>query len=1238
MRLKTSPLSCAFAWAPASLGTPTYIAAASLAGAMDDDFSNEAFLEIRLVDVTQTDETDMPVVGRTIIPERAFRVDWCSFGGPCGLIAVGCSNGAVYIYDAGIIMKNYQKNPNHNSEDPLLCSIVEHRGAVRGCQFNPSQPNFLAVGADDGEWDVWTLEDPREPQRVPVMSNAAHSAAIVHLQWHPKYPHIIATASANSIVNVWNLKSQSLAVSLNVSKGGKTGVSANAIAWHPVVATQIAVGLDEKDPVIQIWDLKKSMVPLREIRGHESAVTGLAWNQEDASMIASCGADGRTIWWDPATGEQSGALQQESGYIIDAQWSPVLPAVLATSSFEPLLCVSTAEDVSTTTTAGSPAPKWLKKPCGASISVGGFIASLVPHSTTMVGLTHIVERNAMSPTTSQDLVFRKALQRFPRGSEERVGWLREENFHLFAAAAACKDDRTPILVYLNDETTANDDVEDPFETMQASKKRIEDVAAAHIAAGRIREAVEVCLDERQFDDAFAIAYLQGGKLLQRVQQEYAHYTLKNHPQKRHVVYAAAIASGDFASLTAGEGVPWKEALSVIISFVGEGFSEACDKLGEALKKEGNREGAFTCFVCSGNLDAVLELWREDNVPVRKMMREALLLEEVTGRRVTSSYFADCLHEYGMRLVGDGLITEAVSILQRSASIGNRGAAIMVDRLKYEAHLAQVAFPFSVDPLSDSPSPSCLAFLTEKQQQYQQYQQLPQASMGMQQPQLQPMPLQQQQQPQQQQQQQPIPHQNMYTQQQQAPPMMQTGGPVPSAPTMPTNTNAATTTTVAPPPRLMPHPISSYSSMRQGAPVSSVPPPPPATGNYNNGLQSVPSHKSPQMAAPGVYSAPQQSYVDPSKQPPPLPGASRSSSMQSTPAQPPGPPQPPRMQQTGVHPGNSGVSMPPPPPSGTSVALPQQAGGFNATPQLPSRGPSMLGVNSTPYENSAAFPNMQTPVGTSSLYNNPSSRKGSVGATGSHPPPPQTVQGGVPPPPPPVSAGTACPSVLPAVGAAVGATPGAPTGGPPRATMPAYNNPSGISTPKDGLPGDSVSSYRGMGNATLQAQSLSSSQNRFSHQNVMPQPAGPTPSLPVYRAPSNEQRPGPPSTAYGGGTFPSSMPLHPSSAAPPPPTGGVDDGGLSLFDINSLNPAYQALARKLCADIQKISNAQRRSAVSKAALELFKLLQQGALSSEVVGLLTNYVNTTGTPAGKSAWRQLSDMHFDAIQPILNLKFL
>ncbi|KAG5484793.1 hypothetical protein LSCM1_06619 [Leishmania martiniquensis] len=766
MRLKNTTLCCAFAWSPAVLGNPPLLATASYSGAMDENFSSDAFLEIRLVDVKVTDETEMPVVGRVRLPDRAYRVDWSPYAGPQGIIGVSCGNGCVYIFSAAEVLA---AGPNGGGEEVsdhpcgLLWMVREHAGsAVRGFHFNPSKPHFFATGADDGVWRVWTLQDGATggvcaPAKVSVIANVPNSGSIVHLQWHPKYAHIFATATVSGVVNVWNLKMATRVTALNVSKASH-GAQITAIAWNPTAATQLVVGLDDGHPVLQVWDLRTGVVPLREMSGHTAGITGLAWSEQESSMIASCGGDGRTMWWDPNTGKKLGELQPVGQYLVDVQWCPVLPAVIATSSFAPLLCVSTAQDVSS---AGGDklgaVPKWLHKPCGASINMSLTVASLAPgtaHDIVLSSLSGV----PMSPKTTDDQRMFEQLSRFPSGSAERTQWLRDTHHELLAVFSSAQNSRQPILDFLNrgidskkggagaGPGKAGEDDDDPFAAIShENQKSYEDRTSELVVSGKIEEAVDLCMDEHCFDDAFALAFLSGGEMVRKVHQRYIVHTAAANPKKRHVLYAGAIASGDFRLLIRAN-VPWKEVLSAIVAFVvGDGFAGACNLLGDTLRDQQNYEGAYHCYVCARNVDAVVDLWRLENRPSREVVQDTILLEETTQQAASGEYLAQCMCDYGVKLLADGHPEAAVQYLQRAARIGDHTAAVLVDRMKYLFNLPQPpdVAPYAPAAVSDVQSPACQAFLAaaqERRMREMQEQQRQQA-----QPQTQLLPLQQQQQ-------------------------------------------------------------------------------------------------------------------------------------------------------------------------------------------------------------------------------------------------------------------------------------------------------------------------------------------------------------------------------------------------------------------------------------------------------------------------------------------------------------
>ena len=106
-------------------------------------------------------------------------------------------------------------------------------------------------------------------------------------------------------------------------------------------------------------------------------------------------------------------------------------------------------------------------------------------------------------------------------------------------------------------------------------------------------------------------------------------------------------------------------------------------------------------------------------------------------------------------------------------------------------------------------------------------------------------------------------------------------------------------------------------------------------------------------------------------------------------------------------------------------------------------------------------------------------------------------------------------------------------------------------------------------------------------------------------------------------------VRPAAAAPP---------ALSVAPGSFADPTQQQIAELVVASAAKIADKRRREAVEKSALELLDRMQRGAVSEPVVALLHTFALSLGTPAAKDNWRKLSDAHFDAIQPFLNLKFL
>jgi protein transport protein SEC31 len=109
----------------------------------------------------------------------------------------------------------------------------------------------------------------------------------------------------------------------------------STLQWNPDVATQLIVASDDdRSPSLQVWDLRNSVSPLKELVGHTKGVLAMAWCPSDSSLLLSCAKDNRTLCWDTLSGQVLCELPASGNWNFDVQWSPCTPGVLSTSSFD----------------------------------------------------------------------------------------------------------------------------------------------------------------------------------------------------------------------------------------------------------------------------------------------------------------------------------------------------------------------------------------------------------------------------------------------------------------------------------------------------------------------------------------------------------------------------------------------------------------------------------------------------------------------------------------------------------------------------------------------------------------------------------------------------------------------------------------------------------------------------------------------------------------------------------------
>lgn len=403
MKLKEIHRTSTFAWSPAS--AIPLLATGTVAGALDESFSNDSRLEIWAPNFMDQNEYDLggeghPQANHCITTSSRFnRLAWGAIDAtrPQGIVAAGMENGELNLWDPAKIVAEA------DAADASILKNKAHDGPVRGVDFNPIAKNLLASGATNGQIFVWDLKDLTSPYSPGGRSSRLDE--ITALSWNSGVQQILATASSTGFTVVWDLRGKREVVALSYSAGGGPMQSSrrgqSAVAWHPNNSTRlITASEDDASPVIMLWDLRNARAPEKVLNGHDKGILSLSWCKQDADLLLSCGKDSRTIAWNPQTGENIGELPAASNWAYQVEWCPRDPNILATASFDGAIGIhslqSTNQDQNIaptpratddvfapsyhqnfeTTLSLKQPPLWLKRPASGSFGYGGVFVSI----------------------------------------------------------------------------------------------------------------------------------------------------------------------------------------------------------------------------------------------------------------------------------------------------------------------------------------------------------------------------------------------------------------------------------------------------------------------------------------------------------------------------------------------------------------------------------------------------------------------------------------------------------------------------------------------------------------------------------------------------------------------------------------------------------------------------------------------------------------------------------------------
>ncbi|EER05343.1 conserved hypothetical protein [Perkinsus marinus ATCC 50983] len=383
--MKTSSNRTAFiAFAPEGIASPDRRNVLAMGGATSgisgNDFSTNTKLEFAKMDLGNSD-TEMPILASIALEAPFHALDWGTFPDssklPMGILAGGLGDGTVRLWDPAAILDGGDR------EHGTLNEMQLHNGMpTTALQFHPAKPGLIGSGGADGEVNIISCDNPRNPSVFkPTHGPNKHAGTeVTCLDWNRKVQHILATASTNGLTVVWDLKSKKEVIGFR-DPGNRTRIS--SLLWHPDIPTQLLVAYnDDNNPTVQFWDLRNCRYPFKETSGHTKGITCASYCPQDSSLLLTSGRDNRTVVWH--MGEASSmdifAELQCTSPAFDVAWSNSSAGVVATAATNGKVTVQSVTARQHVNNVRTP-PKWQKAPVGVSFGFAGKMVSFGPDST-----------------------------------------------------------------------------------------------------------------------------------------------------------------------------------------------------------------------------------------------------------------------------------------------------------------------------------------------------------------------------------------------------------------------------------------------------------------------------------------------------------------------------------------------------------------------------------------------------------------------------------------------------------------------------------------------------------------------------------------------------------------------------------------------------------------------------------------------------------------------------------------
>uniref|UniRef100_A0A8K9VCA3 Protein transport protein Sec31A n=1 Tax=Oncorhynchus mykiss TaxID=8022 RepID=A0A8K9VCA3_ONCMY len=625
------------------------------------------------------------------------------------LLASGANDSEIYIWD----LNNFSNpmTPGTKSQPPEDISVVS---------WNRQVQHILASANPSGKAVVWDLRKNEPIIKISDHSNRMHCSGML---WHPEVATQLVLASEDDrmpVIQMWDLR---FATSpLKVLENHTRGLL--SIAWSQ--ADPELLLSSAKDNRILCWNPNTGEV-IYELPTTNQWCFDIQWCPRNPALLSAASFDG----WISVYSVMGGSLeaqQQSRADQISSSFDTMDP--FGTGQVLPPLQVPQPTPQTTLVAPLKKPPKWVRRPVGASFAFGGKLITFespkapvqspqpvpVPRQVFVSQVTtetELLQRSRelqaalqsgslsdycqakihKAPTDSEQDIWRFLLVNFE--DEARVKFLRLLGFSkedLERKISTClgknlqpnghgvdANDLAEKIQLLSTQVNKEKKISFPIPVSAGTLLYAPVVLDADglisqaLLVGNFEGAVDLCLNEGRYAEAILLAISGGQELLQKTQQTY----LEKQRNSISMLISSVVTQnwGDIVQSCALDN--WKEALAALLTYAHpKEFAHLCETLGSRLEGERTEKRclqACLCYICSGNIEKLVECWalqRDCSSPlvledlVEKMMVLRKSVERLRNSEVAvqSPVLADKLTHYAGLLASQGSLATALSYL------------------------------------------------------------------------------------------------------------------------------------------------------------------------------------------------------------------------------------------------------------------------------------------------------------------------------------------------------------------------------------------------------------------------------------------------------------------------------------------------------------------------------------------------------------------------------------------------